>query len=86
MFKRYIKILFLILFCNTCVILSDEFLEGPYGTNYFDIAAPFSVPDLNAAFQGDANIAATVSSAGTYLISYLSDGTNAYLTNSAVFA
>ncbi len=56
MFKRYIKIVFLILFCNTCVILSDEFSEGPYGTNYFDIAAPFSVPDLNAAFQGDANI------------------------------
>ena len=56
MFKRYIKIVFLILFCNTCVILSDEFSEGPYGTNYFDIAAPFSIPDLNVAFQGDANI------------------------------
>ena len=41
---------------------------------------------LHANSKGDANIASTVSSAGTYLISYLSDGTNAYLTNSAVFA
>ena len=41
---------------------------------------------LHANSKGDANIATTVSSAGTYLISYLSDGTNAYLTNSAVFA
>ena len=41
---------------------------------------------LHSNSKGDASIAATVSSAGTYLISYLSDGTNAYLTNSAVFA
>ena len=41
---------------------------------------------LHANSKGDANIATTVSSAGTYLISYLSDGTNSYLTNSAVFA
>ena len=41
---------------------------------------------LHANSKGDANIATTVSSAGTYLISYLSDGTNAYLTNSAIFA
>ena len=56
MFKRYIKIIFVILFCNICIITADDFSEGPYGTNYFDIAAPFSIPDLNAAFQGDANI------------------------------
>ena len=41
---------------------------------------------LHSNSKGDANLATTVSSAGTYLISYLSDGTNAYLTNSAVFA
>ena len=41
---------------------------------------------LHANTKADANLAATVSSAGTYLISYLSDGTNAFLTNSAVFA
>jgi len=34
----------------------------------------------------DANLLATVSTAGTYLISYFSDGTNVYLTNSAVYA
>ena len=34
----------------------------------------------------DANLLATVSTAGTYLISYFSDGTSAYLTNSAVYA
>jgi len=34
----------------------------------------------------DANLLATVSTAGTYLIGYFSDGTNAYLTNSAVYA
>ncbi len=34
----------------------------------------------------DANLLATVSTAGTYLISYFSDGTSAYLTNSAIYA
>ena len=34
----------------------------------------------------DANLLATVSTAGTYLVSYLSDGTNVYLTNSAVYS
>ena len=34
----------------------------------------------------DANLLATVTAAGTYLISYFSDGTNVYLTNSAVYA
>jgi hypothetical protein len=33
----------------------------------------------------DANLLATVTAAGTYLISYLSDGTNVYLTNSAIY-
>ena len=41
---------------------------------------------LHANSKADANLATTVSSAGTYLISYVSDGTNAYLTNSAVFS
>jgi len=34
----------------------------------------------------DANLLATVSTAGTYLIGYFSDGTNVYLTNSAIYA
>jgi hypothetical protein len=33
----------------------------------------------------DANLLATVTAAGTYLVSYFSDGTNAYLTNSAIY-
>ena len=41
---------------------------------------------LHANSKADANLATTVSSAGTYLISYLSDGTNSYITNSAIFA
>ena len=34
----------------------------------------------------DANFATTVSAAGTYIISYISDGTDAFLTNSAIMA
>jgi len=34
----------------------------------------------------DANFVATVSAAGTYIISYISDGTDAFLTNSAIMA
>ena len=33
----------------------------------------------------DANLLATISTAGTYLLSYFSDGTNVYMTNSAVY-
>ena len=33
----------------------------------------------------DANLLATVSAAGTYLVSYFTDGTNVYLTNSAIY-
>jgi len=33
----------------------------------------------------DANLLSTVTTAGTYLVSYLSDGTNVYLTNSAIY-
>ena len=34
----------------------------------------------------DANFVTTVSAAGTYIISYISDGTDAFLTNSAIMA
>ena len=33
----------------------------------------------------DANLLATVSTAGTYLLSYFSDGTDVFLTNSAAY-
>ena len=41
---------------------------------------------LHTNSKADANLATTVSTAGTYILSYISDGTNAYLTNSAVIA
>ena len=41
---------------------------------------------LHANSKADANLATTVTAAGTYILNYISDGTNAYLTNSAVMA
>ena len=41
---------------------------------------------LAGTTKGDANLTATLTTAGTYLVSYLDNGTNAYLTTSAVFA
>ena len=41
---------------------------------------------LHANTKGSATTAATLTAAGTYLVSYLSDGTNAYITNSVVYA
>ena len=41
---------------------------------------------LHANSKGDANLATTVTTAGTYLLSYFSDGTDVWLTNSAIYA
>ena len=41
---------------------------------------------LAGTTKGDAKLGATLSTAGTYLVSYLDNGTNAYCTTSAVFA
>jgi len=41
---------------------------------------------LAATTKGDANLATTISAAGTYWLSYYDDGTNAYVTTSAAFA
>jgi len=41
---------------------------------------------LAATTKGDANLATTISTAGTYWLSYYDDGTNAYVTTSAAFA
>ena len=41
---------------------------------------------LQTYSKADANLATTVTAAGTYILSYISDGTCAYLTNSAVMA
>ena len=55
--RSFYSILFVI--CST-FIFSDEFSEGPYGTNYLDIAGPFSLPDLNLSIQGDVNLDETI--------------------------
>ena len=44
------------------------------------------VISLAATTKGDANLATTISTAGTYWLSYYDDGTNAYVVTSAVFA
>jgi len=41
---------------------------------------------LAATTKGDASLATTISTAGTYWLSYYDDGTNAYVTTSAAFA
>jgi len=41
---------------------------------------------LHTNSKGDANLATTVTTAGTYLLSYFSDGTDVWLTNSAIYA
>jgi len=41
---------------------------------------------LAATSKADAKLTATVTTAGTYILSYYSDGTNVYLTNSAAIA
>ena len=41
---------------------------------------------LHANSKADTNLTTTVTTAGTYILSYYSDGTNVYLTNSAAIA
>ena len=58
--------------------------SGQSGYILFNNAAAGTI-SLAATTKGDANLGATLSTAGTYLVSYLDNGTNAYLTTSAVF-
>ena len=55
--KGFCSFLFIVF---STFIFSDEFSEGPYGTNYLDIAGPFSLPDLNLSIQGDVNLDETI--------------------------
>ena len=59
--------------------------SGQSGYILFDNAGGHTI-SLHANTKGDANLASTLSTAGTYLVSYLENGTNDYLTTSAVFA
>tara|TARA_A100001388_G_C28762696_1_gene498742 strand:+ start:53 stop:1816 length:1764 start_codon:yes stop_codon:yes gene_type:complete len=60
MFTKFFKLLFIFFLLSFNPILPDEFSEGPYGLNYFDVAESFSVPDLNVSLQGDVNLDETI--------------------------
>ena len=47
--------LFALLFISTFLLQAQDFNEGPYGVEYFDIAGPFTVADLNSTLSGDLN-------------------------------
>ncbi len=60
MFIKYSKLFLLLFLLNTSILISDEFSDGPYGINYFDIAESFSIPDLNISLEGDVNLDETI--------------------------
>ena len=59
--------------------------SGQSGYILFNNAAGGTI-SLAGTTKGDANLGSTLSTAGTYLVSYLDNGVNAYCTTSAVFA
>jgi len=61
------KLLFLSLF-TIGIGLSEDFSDGPYGSGYFDIAGPFSLPDLNMSLNGDVNLDETLNIQDVILI------------------
>ena len=46
MMKRILPITILF----SALLLANDFSEGPYGSNYFDTAGPFTLVDLNMEF------------------------------------
>ena len=59
--------------------------NGQSGNIIFVNASNHTI-SLHANTKGDSNLASTISKTGTYWLSYISDGTNVYVTTSAVFA
>ena len=54
------------------ILNGQDFHEGPYGVEYFDIAGPFTVSDLNSTLNGDLNLDETVNIQDVILaISYI---------------
>jgi len=51
---------FALLFISTFSLQAQDFHEGPYGVEYFDIAGPFTIADLNSTLSGDLNFDETV--------------------------
>jgi hypothetical protein len=58
---------------------------GQSGNIIFVNASAHTI-SLHSNTKGDSKLASTISSTGTYWLSYISDGTNVYVTTSAVFA
>lgn len=58
---------------------------GQSGNILLDNSGGYAI-SLAATTKGDANLATTISTAGTYWLSYYDDGTNAYVVTSAAFA
>ena len=52
--------LFMLFLLSTFILHGQDFHEGPYGTEYFDIAGPFTLSDLNSTLNGDLNFDETV--------------------------
>ena len=59
-----------IILLTLSIIYAQEFNPGPYGTDYFDIAAPFSVEDLNNdnKLLGDVNYDLTLNIADVIIV------------------
>jgi len=60
-------------------------IAGALSGNILFINSGGHTISAHANTKVDANFLATISTAGTYLLSYFSDGTNVYMTNSAVY-
>ena len=52
--------LFIPFLLSTFILQAQDFHEGPYGVEYFDIAGPFTLSDLNSTLDGDLNFDETV--------------------------
>ena len=72
-------------FSSAYTLTFTNMADGQSGFILF-INSNGSTVSLAATTKADANLATTLTVAGTYVVSYISDGTNTYLTNSAVMA
>lgn len=59
--------------------------DGQSGYVVLDNTGANTITSASTTFN-DANMLATISAEGTYLLSYVSDGTNVYVTNSAALS
>jgi len=74
--------------CTPTGAITLTFTNIPDGQSGFILlvnTTPQTV-SLHANTKGDANLATTLSTAGTYLVSYYANGTNVYLTTSGAIA